>query len=134
MLHIHQAIEDELSHVRIQLHPKELGRVEVRLELGDGGRLSAHVLVQRAETLELMMRDARGLERALQDAGFDLDSDSLAFDLLDRDFGDGHDDRGAGDIAAGPPDPLRAMAEAEIGAGPGALLIGPGAAGIDIRV
>lgn len=39
------------------------------------------VTVERPETLELLQRDARGLERALQDAGLRTDSGSLNFNL-----------------------------------------------------
>jgi flagellar hook-length control protein FliK len=67
----------------IQLRPDELGRVDIRLEIGQDGRVSANVAVERPQTLELLMRDQRGLERALQDAGLKTDSQSLSFSLRD---------------------------------------------------
>ena len=65
----------------VSLKPAELGAVEVSLELGADGRMSAHVAVERPETLELIQRDAPQLERALQDAGIDIARDALTFDL-----------------------------------------------------
>jgi len=39
------------------------------------------VLAERPETLEMLQRDARGLERALQDAGLKTESGGLSFGL-----------------------------------------------------
>ena len=39
------------------------------------------VSIERPETFELLQRDARGLEKALQDAGLKTDSGSLSFNL-----------------------------------------------------
>ena len=39
------------------------------------------VTADRQETLDLLQRDSRGLERALQEAGLDADSDNLSFSL-----------------------------------------------------
>ncbi len=83
---ISQAVRNGANRITVQLHPAELGRIEIKLELGDSGRLSATVVVDRPETLDMMQRDARALERALQQAGLDADSDSLQFSL--RDGGD----------------------------------------------
>lgn len=80
---ISQAVRDGATRITVQLRPADLGRIEIRLEMGDSGRLSATVVVDRPETLDMMQRDARGLERALQQAGLDADSDSLQFSLRD---------------------------------------------------
>ena len=69
------------DQINIKLHPAELGRIEVRLESGADGTLRAVIAAERAETLDLLQRDARGLERALQDAGVKTDSGSLNFSL-----------------------------------------------------
>ena len=87
------------NRIRIQLHPAELGQVDVRLKIGTDGVVRAMVQVDRPETLDVMQRDTRGLERALQDAGLKTDSGSLSFNLR-NDGQDGLRDRdGSGDTA-----------------------------------
>ena len=86
-VHIQRAAAKGEERIRIQLHPAELGQIDVRLKLGTDGVTRAMVQVERPETLDLLQRDARGLERALQDAGLKTDSNSLSFSL--RDHGQG---------------------------------------------
>ncbi|WP_085884570.1 flagellar hook-length control protein FliK [Oceanibacterium hippocampi] len=76
---ISQAVHDGKDRIRIQLHPAELGRVDIKLELSHDGRVSAVIAADRPETLDLLQRDARALERALSDAGLKADSNSLSF-------------------------------------------------------
>ncbi|PJK28454.1 hypothetical protein CVT23_17295 [Minwuia thermotolerans] len=84
--------------IDIQLHPAELGRVEVKLELGHDGRIMAVVSAERAETLEQLRRDVNQLEKALADAGFDTDRDSFTFqDRRDREGGGEKGDGPAGE-------------------------------------
>ncbi len=78
---ISSAIKEGQDRIKISLHPSELGRVEVKLDIGHDGRILAVVSVDKQETLDLLQRDARSLERALQDAGFDTGSSSLNFGL-----------------------------------------------------
>jgi flagellar hook-length control protein FliK len=83
---IQRAAAGGADRINIQLQPEELGRVEIRLEIGDDQRTRAAVLVDRPETLDLLQRDARALERALNQAGLKTDGGSLSFNLR----GDGH--------------------------------------------
>jgi flagellar hook-length control protein FliK len=53
----------------IRLDPGELGRVDVNLSISDTGEVSAKMVVDRVETLHLLQRDARTLERAFEQAG-----------------------------------------------------------------
>lgn len=80
-VHIQKNVKDGNDRFTIQLRPEELGRIDIRLEFAQDGKLSAHVAVEKAQTLELLQKDARGLERALQDAGVNADSGSLSFSL-----------------------------------------------------
>ncbi|TVS00234.1 MAG: flagellar hook-length control protein FliK [Rhodospirillales bacterium] len=90
-VHITKAVREGSDHIEIKLRPAALGRVDVRLELGADGRVLATVTADTRQTLEMLRADARGLERALQDAGLQADSGSLSFNLR----GDGHaQDRG----------------------------------------
>lgn len=90
-VHIQRAVSQGTDRITIHLSPAELGRIDVRLEMVEHGRVSASVVVDRQETLELLQRDARGLERALQDAGLKADSSGLSFTLRD----DGRREAGA---------------------------------------
>jgi flagellar hook-length control protein FliK len=82
----------------IRLDPPELGRVDVRLEVDRNGNVSTKLTVDRPETLDLMQRDARHLERALQQAGLKTDGGGLEFSLRSHadqgGMADGHADRG----------------------------------------
>lgn len=72
----------------IRLDPPELGRVDVRLEISKDGAVTTHLVVEKAETLDLLQRDARALERALQDAGLKTSDDGLSFSLKDQSLAD----------------------------------------------
>ncbi|CAN0489998.1 unnamed protein product, partial [Discosporangium mesarthrocarpum] len=89
---ISAAIKEGQDRIKISLHPSELGRVEVKLDIGHDGRVLAVVSVDKQETLDLLQRDARSLERALQDAGFDTGSNSLNFSLNQNGQGDQGED------------------------------------------
>ena len=54
----------------IHLYPAELGKVEVKLAIGDNGDIRANLTVDRVETLQLLQRDAPSLHQALEQAGF----------------------------------------------------------------
>ncbi|WP_298364693.1 flagellar hook-length control protein FliK [Azospirillum sp.] len=91
-VHIKKNVADDVDQFTINLHPAELGRIDIKLDIGADGRVSAMVAVEKAQTLELLQRDSRGLERALQDAGLQTDSNSLSFSLR----GDGNQSQGDG--------------------------------------
>ncbi len=86
---ISTAIKEGQDRIKISLHPSELGRVEVKLDIGHDGRVLAVVSVDKQETLDMLQRDARTLEKALQDAGFDTGSNSLNFGLRQDAQGEG---------------------------------------------
>lgn len=67
--------------IRIQLYPRELGEVEVTLEVRDDQRAEAVVRAERPETMEMLQKDARELQRALQAAGLNVSADDLSFEL-----------------------------------------------------
>lgn len=67
----------------IRLDPPELGRVDVRLSVDKDGHITSHLVADRRDTLALLQRDASGLQRALQDAGFKTGDNGLQFSLRD---------------------------------------------------
>ncbi len=92
-LQISKNVSNGTAKFEILMDPPELGRIEVRMELNNEGRLQAHLLADKQETLDLMQRDARQLEKALGDLGVDADSDSLEFSLRDEDQAHGFTQR-----------------------------------------
>lgn len=69
----------------IRVDPAELGKIEVRLRMDEARQLSAEVTADQPATLDLLRRDSDSLTRALNDAGFRADDQSLRFDS--RGFG-----------------------------------------------
>ena len=92
-VHVARAAADGDNNIRIQLQPGDLGTVDVRLHLGADGKVTAAIAADRPETLDLLQRDAAGLERALQDAGLRPTDTSLSFSLR----GDGRGGYGGGE-------------------------------------
>lgn len=86
------------SRFQIRLDPPELGRIDVKLDVDQSGNVNARMTVERAETLDLMQRDHRALERALAQAGLDSSKTNLEFSLRQNPFAreDGGDGRGKG--------------------------------------
>lgn len=79
-LRIHKAVGGGQARISIKLHPAELGRIEVKLAWSDDGLMRAMISADKGETLELLQRDSRALERTLQDAGIKTDQGSLSFE------------------------------------------------------
>ena len=90
---IQKAVQAGQDRISLRLHPAELGRIDVQLEFAEDGRLRAAILAERGEALDLLQRDARLLERALQEAGLKTDSGSFTFDLRDQSAHDKHQSR-----------------------------------------
>jgi flagellar hook-length control protein FliK len=80
-LQIQRAAAGNRDHITIQLMPQDLGHIEIKLDFDKSGGVNAVIAADRPHTLDLLRRDATGLERALQDAGFKADSGSLSFNL-----------------------------------------------------
>ena len=86
-LSIAQKAQNGIQQFEIRLNPPELGRVDVRLEFGREGAVTTHLIVERPETLEMLNKDGRQLERALADAGVTIENDGLSFSLKDQQEG-----------------------------------------------
>ncbi len=79
-------LQNGASRFQIQLDPPEMGRIDVRLDLDKSNNLNARLSVERIETLDLLQRDARALERALAQAGIDSSKTNLEFTLKQNPF------------------------------------------------
>ena len=82
-------VNDGNTRFQIRLDPPELGRIDVKLDIDKSGQVHARLTVEKAETLDLMQRDQRGLERALQQAGLDGAKTNLEFSLKQNPFSSG---------------------------------------------
>jgi flagellar hook-length control protein FliK len=81
---IKKAIGEGADKINIKLQPANLGKVEVRMEIGKDGILTASVIAEKPETLELLQRDVRGLEKVLQEGGLKTDNQSFNFSLKEH--------------------------------------------------
>ncbi len=64
--------------IEVNLKPEDLGHIEIKMQIKDG-KLHAHIISSRQETMEALQRDAQVLEKAFNDAGFQTDANSLSF-------------------------------------------------------
>lgn len=100
---IARQVTNGMNRFQIRLDPPEMGRIDVRLDM-DGDNVTARLTVDRRETLDLLMRDQRALERALADAGLNGKQASLEFSLRQdqEGAGNGHgSDQGRSDPVFG---------------------------------
>ncbi|MFQ5625753.1 MAG: flagellar hook-length control protein FliK, partial [Methyloligellaceae bacterium] len=93
-VHIAQQANNGARRFDIRLDPPELGRIEVRLEVSREGQVMTHLVVERSETLDLLQRDARQLERALQNAGLNTSDEGMKFSLKDQGLAQGGEQHG----------------------------------------
>ena len=78
-VHIQQLVKSDSDRIQVKLSPASLGRVEVTLEMGPDKTVQAIVYAERPETLDMLERDARVLQRAFEEAGMKFDSEGLMF-------------------------------------------------------
>lgn len=65
----------------VRLDPAELGRVDVRIEIGADRKVHAVLAAHDSAALTDLMKGQRALERALADAGIDLADKGVRFEL-----------------------------------------------------
>ncbi|MEM8987860.1 MAG: flagellar hook-length control protein FliK [Pseudomonadota bacterium] len=92
---VRRNVDNGASRFEIRLDPPELGRIDVKLDIDAQGRASAHLSFERTDALDMMSRDARALEKALADAGFDMKDGALAFEMKDRRGGEAENEQAA---------------------------------------
>lgn len=85
-----------ISRFDIRLNPDDLGRIEIRLDVRPDGAVQADIQVERPETLAALSRDARGLERALEQAGLRPGEGGLTVALKEPSLDAGAGWRGSG--------------------------------------
>lgn len=95
-IHLQRAVKDSVDKISIQLSPTELGQIHVKMKVDDDKNVTASITVERPSTLDLLQRDTKTLERALQEAGLKTDTGSLSFSLQRGNQGDSSDTPGWG--------------------------------------
>jgi len=71
---------DKISHFDVQLDPHGLGKVDVHIEINAQGRISAGMTFDNPQAAAEVKARAAELQRALEQAGFDL-SGGISFDV-----------------------------------------------------
>jgi flagellar hook-length control protein FliK len=100
-IQIQKAMQNGSNRLTVSLEPAELGRVEVKLDVDKDKKVTASIIVDRPATLDLLQRDAKTLERALQDAGLQTNDGSLSFSLRNGTGQDGGGNGANGQAGAG---------------------------------
>jgi flagellar hook-length control protein FliK len=127
---------DGQQRFEIRLSPETLGRIDVRLDIAEDGAVKAHIVVDRADTLGLLQRDSRTLERAFEQAGLKTGDGALQFSLGGQSQG-GQNAGGQGQEAARRPAPGDLQERTDASARDLAAAIrtlGVSAGGLDIRI
>ncbi|MCA3261386.1 MAG: flagellar hook-length control protein FliK [Telmatospirillum sp.] len=130
-VHVRKAVAEGLDQITIRLNPAELGRIDVKIEVGNDGSLRAAFAADKQMTLDLLKGDSRQLEQALSEAGLSTDAGGLNFSLRGdnrenaqafRQLGEEFARNRADDPAANEaPAPLAAGSYARRNAGPGRI-------------
>jgi hypothetical protein len=81
ILQLHRGVKGGDDQMTIQLHPADLGKISVKLDIAKDGSVRGTFVADNPATLSSLLKDVRGLERALQDAGLRADPGSLQFSL-----------------------------------------------------
>lgn len=68
-----------IDKIDITLKPEDLGHIQVKMQIGKDGKLQAHLISSRPETMEALQKEMQSLEKAFNDAGFQTDEGSLSF-------------------------------------------------------
>lgn len=74
------AVAKGQDSISIQLTPDEMGKIDITLDFS-GDKVSATIVADKPETLDMLQKDSRTLERMLSDAGLQTDQQSLNFSL-----------------------------------------------------
>ncbi len=69
--------------INVQLKPEELGHIEIKMQIAKDGKLQAHIISSRPETMDMLQKEIPSLEKAFNEAGFETDNGSFSFSFRD---------------------------------------------------
>lgn len=87
-----------ISKFDIRLDPAELGKIEVQLQIAKDGKVQALLSADQQDTLDLLQRDQKFLQKSLNEAGLNLDDENLQFELNEhaqKDSSEGSNNNGS---------------------------------------
>jgi flagellar hook-length control protein FliK len=67
--------------ISVNLQPKELGKIEIKLDINNNNLHNIRIKVENAGTFDLLQKDIATLEKALADIGVKTESSQLSFNL-----------------------------------------------------
>ncbi len=73
-----------VDKIDVTLKPEDLGHIEIKMQISKDGKLQAHIISSRPETMEILQKDMQILQKAFADAGFQTDENSLSFSFQDN--------------------------------------------------
>lgn len=88
-----QGLELGMDKVTIKLHPAELGKVNVEMDLDKDGKAHVRIVADRSETLDFLRRDSSDLQKSLRDVGVNADGSNLEFSLNQESKGESFGDQ-----------------------------------------
>ena len=80
-LNLTRAVKAGEQEFSMRMDPPELGRVSVKLRFDQNGLVRSQIMAERPETLELLQREVRGLERAIEAGGHKSEQGGISFSL-----------------------------------------------------
>jgi flagellar hook-length control protein FliK len=80
--YITKGMRDNVNNIKIQLHPRELGKVDVNIRIDAEGMAKVFVSTDKMDTLNLLRSDTQGLEKMLDNVGIKTSSNNISFDLM----------------------------------------------------
>lgn len=78
---ISQALETGINTIKINLHPMELGSVDVDMDVDKEGNTNIRIVADKSETLQLLKNDSNHLVKSLSEIGVKADASNLQFSL-----------------------------------------------------
>lgn len=90
-VHVSRGVKDGANRFEIELHPADLGKVDIRLDISKEGLVRAVLTADNQSTLDLLQRDKNALTQTLEKAGLETDSGSLSFNLRGQESRDQQD-------------------------------------------
>ena len=82
--------------IDIQLKPEDLGKIQIKMHIAKDGKVQAEIIASRAETADLLQKDASSLSKAFNEAGYDTDAKSFTFSFQDENQARGQEKDDAG--------------------------------------
>ena len=76
-----QSLQKGETHIKIQLKPHEMGKIDIKLDISRDGLVTAAFKAENRETLETLTRHAVDFQNIFSDAGLQADSQGMNFSM-----------------------------------------------------